>query len=190
MNDTRLYSSSLDRTAKIWELSSGECLCTIVFPHQITCMVVDPAETFIIVGTDTGKMYKVELDGTFENKATSIYERMDHQMTVDAVSGGQESKSVMSGHLKKLNSVSLSFDSTLVVSGSDDETAIVWDIQSRQAVRSFTYHKGFQLYTIVVNIKRPCYIGIYYDQTGSSWRCRLSKSQTARCIPPATVSNN
>ncbi|KAK9659917.1 Pre-rRNA-processing protein ipi3, partial [Basidiobolus ranarum] len=49
---------------------------------------------------------------------------------------------IFKGHTEPAQSLALSFDGTLLISGSEDGSAMVWDVTSRQMIRSFTQHKG------------------------------------------------
>ena len=80
----QLFTCSLDRTVKIWDLTTQTLLCTLVFPGQITAMVVDQAEQVLICGLETGELYKCILN-EFTSVSTSVYDRMDSQGNLKVV---------------------------------------------------------------------------------------------------------
>lgn len=145
-NASRIYSASIDRSVRIWDIQSGKCLITLLFPSPLHSLVIDPCESLLIAGSATGDIFRVDLQ-TQNTKTSNIYERADLNGNVDVYTQSNQTteKVIMTGHSKKVNSLSLSFDGSLLVSGSDDETCIVWDCQSRQALRSFTNHRGILL---------------------------------------------
>ncbi|CAG8783984.1 5505_t:CDS:2 [Gigaspora margarita] len=53
-----------------------------------------------------------------------------------------------------ITTLSLSYDATLLLSGSQDETVKVWDIASRQMIKNFTHLKG-PIVNIQTFIKPP-----------------------------------
>lgn len=54
---------------------------------------------------------------------------------LDAITGSRTS--VLCGHRDVINSLAFSLDGTLLVSGSDDKTANLWDIQTGGVIRTF-----------------------------------------------------
>ncbi|KAG0192889.1 Pre-rRNA-processing protein ipi3 [Apophysomyces sp. BC1034] len=151
ITSTRVYTSSLDHTVKLWDLATGTLLTTFLFPKPVSTVVLDPSETMLFAACED-KIYSVEL-----------YRRRQHQAygseTVESVGGlgkveavGVKSTvdeqtapsqgPVFSGHSGTITSMSLSFDASLLVSSSEDGNCIVWDVVSRQPLRKFESHKG------------------------------------------------
>ena len=56
-------------------------------------------------------------------------------MLLDAITGIQ--KSALSGHTSTISSLAFSLDGTLLISGSDDKTAKLWDVQTGGVIRTF-----------------------------------------------------
>lgn len=142
MQRARLYTVSKDRTLKIWSLYTGNLISTILFPRMLTAIQVDACEQFAYVGTVDGSIYQVDLYQKVESR------RMMTAL-VDAHDGADAIKSVdatnshlFKGHLQAVTKLCLSFDSNTLVSSSEDESCIVWDTSSRQALRSYNNHKA------------------------------------------------
>ena len=57
---------------------------------------------------------------------------------LDTITGSRGS--ILSGHTKNVTSLAFSLDGTLLVSGSEDNTIKIWDIQTGGVVR--TFHSG------------------------------------------------
>ncbi|TPX48135.1 hypothetical protein SeMB42_g01765 [Synchytrium endobioticum] len=129
---TRAYTSSLDRTVKIWQISRKTLLSTVLFPNPILCITVDPTETRLFAASDSGAIYGVEL---YPKQSDESRRTMRSEGIED---GGAL---VYNSHTDKITGLALSFDSTLLISTSMDGTAIVWDVVSRQSLRIFSEHK-------------------------------------------------
>jgi len=125
----RVVSTSLDRTCKLWDLSTGSLVCSVVFPTSLTCAILDPSEHAVYVGGLDGIVYVVHL---FNLASIS-----DH-----TVNARENSQQVFKAHTKSVSCLSMSFDGSVLVSGSIDGTCIVWDVVSRQPLRTFAQHKG------------------------------------------------
>ncbi|KAF3834645.1 hypothetical protein F7725_027203 [Dissostichus mawsoni] len=50
----RVATASLDQTVKVWELSSGELLLSVLFDVEIMSVIFDPSEYFLFCGAATG----------------------------------------------------------------------------------------------------------------------------------------
>ncbi|KAI8920751.1 quinon protein alcohol dehydrogenase-like superfamily [Powellomyces hirtus] len=132
--NTRIVTSSADRTCKIWEASSGDLLNTIVFPKSISSLALDPTETRLYSGSSDGLIY-----------CTNLYHQSSDGQThgmSQGVDAGETDPGVFTGHTQNVTSLCFSFDGSLLLSGSEDGTAIVWDAASKQSLRSFTTHKA------------------------------------------------
>lgn len=133
-------SVSLDQTCKIWELRSKELLCTLVFDHSLTSVVLDNSEDHVYVGTSVGLIYQVEL--------------FDRNMSKEKhISSDKDDAKIFSGHSKQVNLLQISMAANILVSGSLDANIRVWDIASRQCIRVLP-HKG-PITNLLVSLKPP-----------------------------------
>ncbi|XP_071369208.1 WD repeat-containing protein 18, partial [Centroberyx affinis] len=57
----RVATASLDQTVKLWELSSGEMLLSILFDVGIMSVTLDPCEYFLFCGGSDGNIFQVSL---------------------------------------------------------------------------------------------------------------------------------
>ncbi|KAI9008390.1 WD40-repeat-containing domain protein [Gaertneriomyces semiglobifer] len=125
-SSVRIYTTSLDRTCKIWD-TTPQNLLTLLYPKPLTCSTVDSTETRLYCGTSTGTIYQSNLCNA---------------LPVRTVADAAKYSSEMNSHTACVSGMSLSMDGSLLVSGSEDGKAIVWDTVSRQAIRVFTQHAG------------------------------------------------
>uniref|UniRef100_A0A023FTA7 Uncharacterized protein n=1 Tax=Amblyomma parvum TaxID=251391 RepID=A0A023FTA7_AMBPA len=119
---SRCFTCSADQTCRVFSLGSGEMLATVVLDAPLTAIVADPAEDHIFAGASTGKIFQV-----------ALY-MWNH-------TGEKPSPAMFAGHSAKVTGLSVSLDGQLLVSGSEDCTARVWDVASKQCIHTL-HHKG------------------------------------------------
>ncbi|XP_041969990.1 WD repeat-containing protein 18 [Aricia agestis] len=122
----RLVTVSSDRTCKVYDLSSGEILLNIIYDEPLSSVCFDVLELSIFVGTTEGKIHQFSLTNSPRNRDILI---------------NNDDSAKFSGHSKAVNCLSVSLSGEILLSGSQDEQAILWHIKSRQPVRHIK-HKG------------------------------------------------
>ncbi|KAJ4943242.1 hypothetical protein JOQ06_005746, partial [Pogonophryne albipinna] len=113
---------------EVWELSSGELLLSVLFDVEIMSVTFDPSEYFLFCGGSDGNIFQVSLCSQSLSREKSFQSDSDGDTT-------------FKGHRNLVTCLSVSMDGTLLLSGSHDETVRLWDIQSKQSIRSLA-HKG------------------------------------------------
>lgn len=121
-----VITSSLDQTCKLYSLSSGELLCSFVFDVGVAAVTMDAVEQNCFAGGTDGNIYQVEL----------FRRGMKNNIHLE-----KEEALIFNGHSKQVNSLAISMDGTLLLSGSQDQTARVWHVPGRQCLRVVN-HKG------------------------------------------------
>ncbi|KAK1317100.1 hypothetical protein QJS10_CPA05g02334 [Acorus calamus] len=121
-----IISSSEDRTCKIWSLSKGTLLRSITFPCIINAIALDPAEHAFYAGGQDGKIYIAALNAVCNSSSS-------HGMYIIGS---------LSDHSKAITCLEFSMDGVTLVSGSEDGTVRVWDIQSHHVTRILKLGKG------------------------------------------------
>ncbi|CAH1772552.1 unnamed protein product [Owenia fusiformis] len=124
---TRVATVSLDHTCKLWDIISGEMLFNITFDTSLTSVVLDSAESTLFVGCSNGHIYQVSL---FEKP---VHFKRHNQSDGDYISFNR--------HSKEVSCLDISLDGSLLVSGSQDGNVKIWDISSKQCIRTIP-HKG------------------------------------------------
>jgi len=141
-SSSRLFSTSLDQTFKIWHTETRSCLCSISFPTSLTCQVLSPVEDFAFLGGVDGNIYKVNLWDLPERDFGIL----------DSKSG--KLPEMCTGHTGSITSLDINIDGSLLVSGSDDESVKVWSTTAVQQVSSFSRPSGPITYVKIV-LKPP-----------------------------------
>ncbi|XP_053698081.1 WD repeat-containing protein 18 isoform X2 [Sabethes cyaneus] len=123
-----LCSVSLDRSCKIYDLTSGSMLLNITFQESLTSVTMNALESIVFVGTNEGPIYAFSITLPPRTKEYLVIKK-------------QHQKNVFLGHKKQVTCISVSRDEELLLSGGADEQVIVWHIKSRQQLRVIP-HKG------------------------------------------------
>ncbi|KAF9167972.1 Pre-rRNA-processing protein ipi3 [Actinomortierella ambigua] len=167
---TRVLTSSLDHTCKLWDLSTGTLLTTFLFPTKITALAFDPSERFFLAAsgtpaTSSGSSNSKEPNTTdyviyqallYKSKHTeqgyTTIEAVDGDSGLEQIGLGGAKRGgrggagagdlVFKGHHHPITRMSLSFDGSALVSGDSKGAVLVWDVASRQMVREMKHHKG------------------------------------------------
>ncbi|XP_075220123.1 WD repeat-containing protein 18 [Lycorma delicatula] len=127
-SNSRLISVSSDRTCKIYKLSTGKLLLSVVFTEMLTSVSITPSEMDIFVGCASGDINQFSLrDGRHLNSLEI------HIST--GVLLGDNITDIFSGHKKSVTCLSTSIDGERLLSGSADETVRIWHIMSKQCLK-------------------------------------------------------
>ncbi|KAJ3318336.1 WD repeat-containing protein 18 [Boothiomyces sp. JEL0866] len=139
--NARVYSCSMDKSCKIWEIT-GENIGTIIFPRSLTSIAVNATETAVFCGG---------VDGTIFQSNLYSEAKLQNYSTVTDVQDSELLR--FEKHTDHIHQLCFSMDESLLVSASDDGTCQVWDVASRQSVRTFT--KKTPLTTCAVILQPP-----------------------------------
>ncbi|XP_035141732.3 WD repeat-containing protein 18 [Callithrix jacchus] len=119
----RVATSSLDQTVKLWEVSSGELLLSVLFDLAIMAVTMDLAEHHLFCGGSDGSIFQVDLFTWPGQRERSFQPE-------------QDAGKVFKGHRNQVTCLSVSTDGSVLLSGSHDETVRLWDVQSKQCIRT------------------------------------------------------
>jgi pre-rRNA-processing protein IPI3 len=104
----------------------GTLLRSVVFPTALYSVTADPGEYSLYAGGSDGRIFALSLQGSgsFDDETGS--------------------DGVLLGHSMAVTSLGVSSDGLTLVSGSEDGTAKVWDVNGRQLLRTLQQGKGEQ----------------------------------------------
>ncbi|XP_017029274.1 WD repeat-containing protein 18 [Drosophila kikkawai] len=120
---SHLFTVSLDRCCNIYDLLGGSQLLSVVFPVALHSVIVNRLETHVYVGSGDGKVYVFHMEKTPRMKEYHV-EEDELQAFVGHTAG------------KAITSLALNMSSTSLVSGGEDNQVCVWDVGSRQLIKS------------------------------------------------------
>jgi WD40 repeat protein len=118
-NDSRIISTSFDKSFKLWDVLSGKCLMTLSGHSQtVTCAAFSHDDSRIISASNdtTLKLWDIK-------SGTCL-------MT-------------LSGHSSVINAVSFSPDGQQIISASDDNTLKLWNAQTGKCLLTLCGHSGW-----------------------------------------------
>lgn len=133
----RLFSASLDKTVKLYDLPSKLCLKTITLQSSVSKILLNNLEALLFVILDNQNIYQLALEHEDENKKKTLV------------------------HKKKVTDMTLTLDNSYLVSGDANGLVYIWNLnqvdQQTQipSVKLFELHKGQGAITNLVAIKRP-----------------------------------
>ncbi|XP_050316197.1 WD repeat-containing protein 18 [Anthonomus grandis grandis] len=122
--NSRIATCSTDNTTKIYTLSTGDLLITIVFDETITTLLFDLSYWKLFVGTGTGLVKQLDL--------------RKYQRTLN-YHVEEETCNHFKGHTGKIVQIALNFSGSILASGADDMFVYTWDVLSRQILHKFDH---------------------------------------------------
>ncbi|XP_016982449.1 WD repeat-containing protein 18 [Drosophila rhopaloa] len=118
-----LYTVSLDRCCKVYDLCGGVLLLSVVFPVALHSVIVNKMETKVYVGSSDGKVFAFHME-----KAPRMKEYHLEEEEIQAFVGHTSGKAI--------TCLALNLSATALVSGGEDNQVCVWDVGSRQLIKS------------------------------------------------------
>ncbi|GCE27580.1 hypothetical protein KDA_30640 [Dictyobacter alpinus] len=114
-----LASSSDDQSIRLWNISTGRCICVLHgHMNRVRSVAFSPDQRYLVSGSDdrTVKLWDVDT---------------------------RECIATFQGHRDRVWSVAYSPEGQSIVTGSTDGTICVWDVKSRKCVTTLVGHTGW-----------------------------------------------
>lgn len=118
-----------DRRVIIHSLASGQLLHDVALPCQILSVVIDRWEHAVYAGGVDGTIYTISLLPTTAGPGNNNYTNNSTAEVVPPSSKG------LKGHTGPVTCLTVSIDGMHLISGSEDKSVRVWELQSSQCVR-------------------------------------------------------
>lgn len=122
-----LYTASLDRTVRLYDLAQGQQTAVLMFRDALTALAVDRLETQIYVGTTDGEVVSFNISTPPRTLEYHLEE--------------PDLKHSFRGHTGNVTCISLSMDGETILTGGQDANLIIWHIKSKQMLKTIK-HKG------------------------------------------------
>lgn len=118
----RLCSVSLDRSARIYDVHTGQLLLTLVLDVPLMTVCMDIMENELFVGSSTGLVIKCNLREPPRG--------IEHHVALN----DNDKIVVYKGHESSITAISVSVDCITLLTGSADKMVHLWDIPSCQII--------------------------------------------------------
>ena len=125
MNSNYAVSSSDDNTCYVWSLDNCEVLRTILLPAVASSFVLDPADRVVYAGFANGSVHKVDLYGKTITGSVA-FPRQARLVPLQLES--KDSWGPSTTGARGVNTLSLSYDATILLSGHEDGKILSWDV--------------------------------------------------------------
>lgn len=155
---TCVISSAADKSIKLWDAQSGECLQSFEgHTGSIYSVAFNPEGTRVISGADDNniKLWDVqsgECLQIFEGHTSMLWNVAFNSEGTHVISGASDNSIKLwdinsgdclhsfEGHTDSVTSVAFNLEGTLVISGSFDNSIKFWDVKSGECLRSLVGH--------------------------------------------------
>jgi len=118
-----VFTVGQDRNFKVYSLISGSLLLSVGFPLPLTCVIADASENAVYVGGVDGSIYQMKL--------STPPRSIEHHVATDSAADF-----VFRKHNQSITSLAISADGYHLASGDETGNIYVWDLYSRQAIKS------------------------------------------------------
>ncbi|XP_060532926.1 WD repeat-containing protein 18 isoform X2 [Cylas formicarius] len=137
-SNSRLATVSSDQTCRLYSLSNGETLLTLVFGEPLTSVIFDSPCWQLYVGTNSGAIHQFNLKNPPRALTYHINKKSSEQFI---------------GHKGKVIGIALNINNTILASGSDDNFVFTWEINSKQILQKFEHKAAVTNLKFVANFK-------------------------------------
>ena len=179
-------SGSDDKTVRIWDVESGDCIKTLEgHTNCVNGVSFSPNNQYVVSGSDdkTVRIWDVESGDcikTLEGHTSYVYSvsfSPNNQYVVSGSSGktvriwdveSGDCIKTLEGHTDFVCSVSFSPNNQYVVSGSDDNTVRVWDVESGDCIKTLEGHTGW-VRGVSFSPNNQCVVSGAWDDTVRIW---------------------
>ena len=182
---TTLASASFDKTVKLWDIRTGECLKTLQGHGRVNSVSISPDGKTLASGshdktvtlwdirtgeclktfqghTDTVRSVEISSDGRIIASGSS-----DKTIKLWDIRSGECLKTLR-GHTNKVLSVAISPDNITLVSGSSDQTIKLWDIRSGEGLKTLRGHTN-RIRSVAISSNCVILASVGYDQQVKIW---------------------
>ena len=155
-------SGSWDNTLKVWNLETGKLVQTLA-GHSlwVNAVALTADGKTAISGSDDNTLKVWNLETGVRAVARSLWLR---------ISKGK----VLAGHSGSVNAVALTADGQTAISGSDDNTLKVWNLETRKLVQTLAGHSG-RVRAVALTADGQTAISGSWDNTLKVWNLETGK---------------
>jgi len=163
-----LASGSSDATSKVWDVESGKLLRTLsglnvgvnsvaIAPDGQTLASVSNDYTIKLRNLHTGSLLRILNSNSVKGKGVANL-------------GMNEAMHILQNYVSRGDSVAISRDGLTLVSGCDDNTINIWNLQTGELLSTLKGHSG-TVYSVAIAPSGNLLASGSADETIKIWRC-------------------
>ena len=182
---TTLASASFDKTVKLWDIRTGECLKTLQAHGRVNSVSISPDGKTLASGSDdkTVKLWEIrtgECLKTFQEHTDAVQSveispdgrivassSNDETIKLWNIRSGECLKTLR-GHKNTVRSVAISPDNTTLASGSSDKTIKLWDIRTGECLKTLHGHTN-RIRSVAISSNCVILASVGYDKQVKLW---------------------
>ncbi|KZT43257.1 WD40 repeat-like protein [Sistotremastrum suecicum HHB10207 ss-3] len=158
----RVLSSSADCSVKMWDLATQSLLTTFVFPKPIISISMDLTERLFFGASQDGSIHQVNLYRQRKDKySRGNFEPVGGEGVGESIQIAQEedasSRLISVG--QSITTISISLTAQVLFVGTENGLIHIYDIFSKQLLRSISNHKGQPITRVASMMKPPDLMG-------------------------------
>jgi pre-rRNA-processing protein IPI3 len=171
-----LVSTSLDRTARIWDVSGGRCIASIECPSAVHTSCIDPllrrlylsciVDTSAIDGATSACVCEVDLLAAAARTADPTAMVLGPTSGADGLGATGFDYPCFIGHTGIVNEMAVSPDGATLVTAGQDGSVRLWDTTSRGCVQVFDGHKTSPVVSLLLVPRYNRSVGVSGVNTG------------------------
>lgn len=200
---THALSGSDDKTMKLWDINTGECVRTFTgHSNTVRCVRFGHDESYVVSGSwdNTIRVWRTssgECLQTLEGHTDAV-NALDVSADGEYILSGSNDRTlklwervrgscarVFRGHTSRVTAACLTPDNRYVVSGSDDKTVRVWDRETGTCVGIPATHEG-SINSICLDPRLRA-LSASTDRTLKMWNIPTSPSSSQSAESPKTL---
>lgn len=159
----RVLTSSVDHSAKLWDLASRSLLTTFQFPQTISCLAWDPTERIFWAASPNGSIHQMNLFRQRNDKlGGQVTEAIGGASVSDIIRVGEDQeyqKKRLISVGDTITALTISITSALLLVGTSTGMIHVYDIPSHQPLRTISTHQGYSITYLASMLRPPDLIG-------------------------------
>ncbi|MBD1931265.1 MULTISPECIES: eIF2A-related protein [Cyanophyceae] len=156
--DGQIASGSADNTIKIWDLTTGDSICTFTgHSGSVSSLAFSPDGQTLASGSadNTIKLWYSRTGVTFTEHSDELH-CVAFSPNGKTVASGSKDKTIkiwdfntgevictLTGHKEAVCPIIFSSDGQNLISGSSDKTIKIWDLSTGKAIRTLTEHLNY-----------------------------------------------
>ncbi|KAK9790948.1 hypothetical protein WJX73_006419 [Symbiochloris irregularis] len=137
--DPIVASTSLDCTCSIRSLATGKHLRQLCLHSALHSLALDPCEHEIYLGAADGQIHAFSLVSPASDAYSAVCVPQANGNVHSSDHADDPKAGVLSGHAHAVRSLAITPDGSMLISGCDSGSVRIWDLRTRQTLRTLQH---------------------------------------------------